>query len=361
MERRVGLAVLTIVSSALTVALLITAAWAATGVVSLDKDTVTTPGGVVTITLTDFDLNFGVQQVAETTDFSGNGYAVPAGLASGATFFQRVQKFPILDNNANGIVNFQDVVVNTTTAPTISVLSVDTNGGLVTFRSNTGVALAGGTFTVTYTAADVQTHTVEVTSIQDATGFDITVNETGSNTGVFVATFQTGPSTVFLLQGGILASDIGVDLNGNGTTSDTVTANAGSPVSEVTARVDADGDVLTTGVLDVMGVDLNGDGDALDAGVDSVNVAGLPDSPTRPVIAASDGAVITVTYDDSGTSRVDTVTASGEPEPTATPIPTPTATPASCCVGVVSLDKDTVTTAGGVVKITLKPPDSPPR
>ena len=144
-------------------------------------------------------------------------------------------------------------------------------------------------------AADVQTHTVKVTSTQDAMGFDIAVKETGSNTGVFEATFQTGPATVFLLQGGILETDIRVDLNGNGATTDTVTVNAGSPVSEVTARVDADGDGLTTGVLDVLGVDLNGDGDALDAGVDSVNVAGLPDSPTGPVIAVSDGTVATPT------------------------------------------------------------------
>ena len=96
-------------------------------------------------------------------------------------------------------------------------------------------------------------------------------------------------------------------------------------MSEVTARIDADGDGLTTGAGDVLGVDLNGDGDALDAGVDSVNVAGLPGSPTRPVIAAYGGTVVTVTYADASPAalRTDTVTAFGEPEPTATPIPVP--------------------------------------
>ena len=42
-------------------------------------------------------------------------------------------------------------------------------------------------FTVTYKAPDEQTGIVRITSTQDTAGFDITVTETGADTGVFEA------------------------------------------------------------------------------------------------------------------------------------------------------------------------------
>ena len=46
-------------------------------------------------------------------------------------------------------------------------------------------------FTVTYKAPDEQTGIVRITSTQDTAGFDITVTETGADTGVFEGMFTT--------------------------------------------------------------------------------------------------------------------------------------------------------------------------
>ena len=183
----------------------------------------TTPGGVVTITLTDVDLDVGQVQTDEAVDVAGAAYQV-SGLAAGAIANFFVQKFPLLDGNADGIINRFDATIATSTGVDLTALGLTVfivlfSDGRVDIQNNTTTANAiTAGFTLTYTAAEVQTHTVKVSSAQDAVGFDITVKETGSNTGVFGATFQTGPATVFQLQGGVLESDIGVDLNGNGTT-----------------------------------------------------------------------------------------------------------------------------------------------
>ena len=328
---------------------------AAIGTVQLDKAQVTTPGGTVKITLTDADLNTGVLQVNESVDFDGNTNVIRAGgLPLFGTQLVFVQKSPIVDGpDANSILNRFDVTVSST-EPGLRVIGVDGVNGLVTLQNNTttpNAIPAGIRFDLTYTAADEQTHTVKVVSTADAVGFDITLKETGAATGTFEGTFQTGATTVFQLQGAILESDIAVDLDGNATTSGTVTVNAGNPASEVNARIDLDGDGFTTGTADLLGVDLNGDGDALDTGVDAISVAGLPDSPTRPAIRADAGAIITVSYADANpaATRTDIVTVVAGPEPTPTPEP--------CCVGSVNLDKAQVTTPGGTVRITLTDAD----
>ena len=119
--------------------------------------------------------------------------------------------------------------------------------------------------------------------------------------------FKTGTSTVFVLQGAIAESDIGVDLNGDFDTVDTITVNDTSTVSELTA-----------------GVDLNGDGDATDTVVTGINVAGIPDSPTRPVIATAPGGTITVSYvdaDPAGTRTASATVKGGSSPPPAPPPP----------------------------------------
>jgi len=236
--------------------------FAATGTVTLDKSFITTPGGVLTVTLTDADLDAGVIQTAEDKDYSGVTYAIPAG-AVGTTFYDRLQKFPLHDHNGDSVVNFQDVVVSATT--TISVLSVDQNGGLVTFlKLTTGT----GDFTVTYTAADVQEDvTVAVSSTQDAIGFALRLRETGPSTGVFTGSFETVLSiSSDAVTSSFSEADLGVDLDGDGTATTTahVALSATSTVSEVVARIDRDGDGVTSGAADQLGVDLNNDGDATD-------------------------------------------------------------------------------------------------
>ena len=70
-------------------------------------------------------------------------------------------------------------------------------GGAFILRSANDVTVpAGGIkFTATYKAPDAQTETVRITSTQDPAGFDITVMETGADTGVFEGSFTTADAS----------------------------------------------------------------------------------------------------------------------------------------------------------------------
>ncbi len=185
---------------------------AATGTLALDKTFVTTPGATVTITLTDADLNVGVTQNNEASDYNGVAYSFPftAGNDAGLQQQVRVKKFPILDSNGDGNVNFQDVAVN---YADLEILQVSANDGLVTVRAKVGEATAAATaYTLTYKAAAIQdtpctpvaavctvastaSGAVKVSSTQDTTGFVILLRETGPDTGIFKATFKTAVAT----------------------------------------------------------------------------------------------------------------------------------------------------------------------
>ena len=90
---------------------------AAAGTVALDKSYITTPGGTITVTLTDSDLNSGVS-TTETSDRSAVTYAIAAQNAVGSATDKevKVKKVPIMDSNADGVVNASDVRVMTTSA-----------------------------------------------------------------------------------------------------------------------------------------------------------------------------------------------------------------------------------------------------
>ena len=196
---------------------LVTPLSAATGTITIDKSYIKTPAGTLTVTVADEDLNVGVLQDNEASDFANAAYVGPAGNAggtAGATFFDRVKKFPIMDSltgaAADGVVNHLDIVIacatcgagmlpvagNSTENLEFVVLSVDANSGLVTFLvtvlNDTNTTSA---FTLDYVAAGVQTTTVQVTSTQDATGIAVTLTESGANTGSFVGTFATAAAT----------------------------------------------------------------------------------------------------------------------------------------------------------------------
>ena len=339
--------------------------FAATGSVSLDKNFIKTPGGVLTVTLTDSDLEVGQDQPAEEIDgLTKMKYDVGDG-AAGSIFYVRTQKYPILDRGGpvspttpDGIVNHLDVNPSTRQ---ISTLSVDTAGGLITFVRN--VDTTGGAFTLAYTAADLQTADVTISSTQDAPGFSLRLDETGPATGVFKGTFNTvTTNSATTVSGSVSEAAIGVDLNGDGDTTDTFTIDkvltsatttegsildafgntlfagvdidgdgfttttipAGGPYSEVSADRDLDGDgvistTLLTQILDfskvaderiarigvVLGVDLNNDGDATDSpgstggSVTAIDVAGIPGSLIRPSISAVPGSIISVSYTDA--------------------------------------------------------------
>jgi len=161
-----------------------------TGTISLSPTWGTTSGTNFTITVTDADLNVAVANTLEAADYSAAAYTIPVALAVGGTWTQRVQHFPILDRNADGVVNFQDVVTDVAKA---GVYSVDPSGGLVTFVNNGPGVGAGETFNITYNSAAVNNTgtAVKFYSTSDTTGCNPSLNETGPNTGVFTGTFQT--------------------------------------------------------------------------------------------------------------------------------------------------------------------------
>jgi len=275
-NRKVGFISIVLTLAAVGSLLAMLPVFAATGTISLDKAYITTPNGVVTVTMADADLEVGVAVSGETTNaLTSAAYTVAAG-----TFVVRTQIQPILDATADGLVNFADVTLSNSG---LSVLDVSPASGNVTIVNNS--ATVGATFTTSYTAAGVQTASVTITSTQDSTGFSLLLNETGSNTGSFTGTFKTTTSTSSTtLASPVSELAIGIDLNDDGDATDTAVTQ---PYSEVDA-----------------GADLNNDGDATDTGLTVVDVAGIVGATSRPAIAAVRGSIITATYDDGGTNRV---------------------------------------------------------
>jgi len=193
---------------------------AATGSVSLDKSFVTTPGGTLTVTLTDSDLDVGVAQANETSGLNRTvfptvtlAYETPAGgVLPGASFDVHTQLTPVMDADANNFVNYLDVTATTTVDGTEEAFAgltlpgaggahptaVNSAQGKVSFTNRTGAIIglaAPIAFSLTYTAPDVQTATVKVSSTQDITGFDLVLTETGASTGVFSGAFSTAAAT----------------------------------------------------------------------------------------------------------------------------------------------------------------------
>ena len=173
---------------------------AVAGTVALDKSYITTPGGTIQVTLTDADLNTGVS-TTETSDRSNVTYAVASQNVVGSASDKevKVKNVPIMDANADGVVNAADVRVMTTSAVlstrigTWEVWAVDADDGIVTVRNThaTVTTASAFNFKLTYTAPAIQHATVKIASTQDTTGFNLTVRETGANTGIFTGTFKT--------------------------------------------------------------------------------------------------------------------------------------------------------------------------
>jgi hypothetical protein len=222
---------------------------AVTGTVTLQNAEggalITTPAGVLTVTVNDADLNTGVLQVGERLDLDGNTNKIQAtGLDPNGTQLVFVQKFPILDGpDDDSILNRSDVTVSTTPEflESLRVVGVDSVNGLVTLQNTSLTTIPARTrFYLTYTAADVQATSINIDSTSIGASFDLTLQETGPDTGVFTATVQTATttgttadqydrtkaasSTDTVLRGTIIREfDIGVDVNGDGTTGDDTT------------------------------------------------------------------------------------------------------------------------------------------
>ena len=217
---------------------------AVTGTVTLQNAEggalITTPAGVLTVTVNDADLNTGVLQVGERLDLDGNPNVIQAnGLVPNGTQLVFVQKFPILDGpDEDSILNRFDVTV-TTSAESLRVIGVDSVNGLVTLQNNSATTIPANTpFYLTYTAADVQATSINIDSTSIGASFDLTLQETGPDTGVFTATVQTATTTGTtagkfadtkaassmdtVLRGTTIREiDIGVDVDGDGETTAT--------------------------------------------------------------------------------------------------------------------------------------------
>ena len=233
----------------LTSVFVLSSASAATGSVSL-SESYTTLGGSLDITVSDPDLDAGVSQENE------GPYMIEAGaIAANDPVRFRTEKGQILNADDKLGVDYLDVVLTvdvsgspneTTTNAIMRAWNALTSegddgarhpftlenpqGGAFILRSSTDVMVPDGgiSFTVTYTAHDIQMHSVNVRSTQDPNGISVDLTETGLSTGVFTGSF------------GVLAA----------------------------AESDDENDM----------------------------------------VAAIDGSLITVTYDDGGTSRIDTAT-----------------------------------------------------
>lgn len=233
------------------------------GTVTMSKSYISATG-TLTVTLVDADLNVGVAQTAEASDYAAVNYATPGTFANGTKFDVRVKKYPILDNNADGYVNFSDVTSSIAGAIPFSVAA---ESGVVTMIG-TGSAATSTAFTLSYKAADIQTADVTVSSGQDATGFTLRLLESSATSGSFSKTFTVGAATV--------------------------NTSAGNETSGGTG-------------------DMNGDGDALDTSVvRGLCVTTVSECNTRPVIAAVAGSVLTAKYTDASPAGTITGTSTVE-------------------------------------------------
>jgi hypothetical protein len=222
-------------------------ATAATGTVKLSKSFITTPGGELTITVEDEDLNFGVVQSDEEQgqDARVAGqtavYTIPARTTPytpDSVLRYRTQKAPIQSasdadlypdvEGADDVdrfirVDFSDVILRmvsdsslneTTTAQVITAWNAfttgsgrspavagdrhpfaleNTQGGAFILRTDepSVTVPVDIEFTVSYKAPDVQDVDVTLSSTQDITGITLNLAETGADTGKFTGSFQT--------------------------------------------------------------------------------------------------------------------------------------------------------------------------
>jgi len=302
---------------------------AVAGTVDLDKTHVTTPGGLITATLTDSDLDL-AQSIVDKADLTSSAnnpdsttdpenayagsdedgddavddyqfYVTSAGLFSnGLTqYVIRTASAPILDSNSDGIVSSADVVVQNedgTTSAAAKVFSLNSVEGLVTLSiltapsSGLNIDTNGSddgtnealSFKLSYKAAEIQTHGIKITSSADATGFTLTLGETAAGTGVFVATFLSGGASDATANFTEDFAAGGVDTNGDGK----LTA-AGDNVD-----IDGDGNKtdtdLAAGLYETKYGDLNADGDATD-----IHTSGTFNEVSLGIDLDGDGATTT--------------------------------------------------------------------
>lgn len=140
---------------------------------------------IVTVTVTDADVENTVMNEDEATDFAGNPYALPPG-GTGEQEVFRVQNAPLADLDGDGDVDTGDISVSDSTV-SVAWVAAET-GTFALVRSQTNATPVG--FTTTYRHSLVDTVKVRITSPADTTGFELTLKESGAQSSEFTATFS---------------------------------------------------------------------------------------------------------------------------------------------------------------------------
>jgi len=248
------------------------------------------PSGNTTITVTvnDSDINKSGAQDDIGPDKFGNVFSIDGFAALGTSLQLFVANFPIADRNGDGSVNALDVTIynpgTDTTVDTggngdadLAVQSVDGDNGIIEIRVVDNV-VADAPFRLVYNSAVINVSTdadggepAVISSNENITGFGLRLDETGKNTGLYSATVEIATSASQTDFAAFDETGVGVDLNGDGDALDTAVGVGLYEAAYGGADLDpAEGiTVVTTGTVDetVTGTDVNGDGDALDVAV----------------------------------------------------------------------------------------------
>ncbi len=147
-------------------------------------------GKTITVVVSDESPSTTVLNELEATDFTGNLYSRPAGLAGKQHIF-RVKNSPIADLNGDGKTDTNDLLT-TLTDTNIDWVSPQNGTFAITQFFDTSTPTG---FTVTYRHNVVDKTTVEVRSSSDLDGFVMTLGETGPATNIYTAKFITGTAT----------------------------------------------------------------------------------------------------------------------------------------------------------------------
>jgi hypothetical protein len=246
----------------------------------------------ITVTVNDADINLPGPFLDIGPDRFGQAFTIPAGSTVGDSISFFVDSFPIADRNGDGSVNSLDVdlvVPGTGFAVDIdgdgdtdlAVQAVGADDGAISIRvvdNDNGAAFGSAVlFQLNYDAVVVNDTTdaagaqpVVVASNQDVTGFGLRLRETNRTSGLYSATFEISTDPTRTDFASFDETGLGVDLNGDG---DAVDTAVGVGLYEaIYGGADLSGDaaiVVTAGTVDetVTATDVNGDGDALDVAV----------------------------------------------------------------------------------------------
>jgi len=205
------------------------------------QQTIETDSDVVIVTVVDADKNIPVDASSTT----GVGANLMDEVGETQTIPLDQAKSPIVDANADGVINTEDVTVTDDGDGAMAVSAVvpgsGSTQGIVTVLVVTASSSTAPTnITLAWKTSAEDSVTANVKSTQDPTGIDITLTETAEGTGIFRGTVQlidaevtgavsttTGGNKLVILNNGTVTATYSDDTPASGSaTPTTVTATA---------------------------------------------------------------------------------------------------------------------------------------